>query len=222
MPRTIVIESLAEFKHRHGSNPMPLEFEKREPNSIRSGDAPNQFILPDGATYNDADNPSMHEPPNDKLGNLRARLDYATSLLNHINDQWVSINELLENQARLHAGGGGPLPGEEDIQAVIECRNARTRARTRYESLKAEWEKCRPETVEEKQAKEKAIRKRSAEAFLQQLYAAAHRDPVAEQAKVEEALEPLKEALTKGAEILNEGADRNIEKINRNRQAHRQ
>ncbi len=222
MPRTIVIESLAEFKHRHGSNPMPLEFEKQEGNSLRSGDAPSQFILPDGATYNDADNPSMFEPPNDKLGNLRARLDYATSLLNHIDAQWVSLNELLENQARLHAAGGGPLPGEEDLQAVVECRNARTRARTRYEALKAEWERVRPETVEEKQAKDKAIRKRAAQAFLDKLYTAARRDPVAEKAKVDEALEPLKEALTKGAEILNEGAARNIEKINRNRQAHRQ
>jgi hypothetical protein len=106
MPRTITIESYAEFSARHGGNPVPNR---------------NVFLFPDGAKCSAENRDMREEPPTDPQQLLRFRRLYVATRLEQevkaFNTFKYDCHERAQAAARCSAAVGPPLDAPAQLRA---------------------------------------------------------------------------------------------------------
>lgn len=199
MPTTIVIEKQEEFIARHGGNPLPI------------GDA-GWHICADGARYNPGNgNYKWQEPSTDEIGRREGEHTYNALMVKHLQRDADRLLQWIETQCGIFAMGSGPLPGQDDLDALEDMMLALHRAIAKRDELAQKLRELKGPTREEIQAKEREQRRIEADKIRDRVKQITGRDFRAE---VQEVNDGFAKLLKNATSAMNEAvAARVVQKL---------
>ena len=162
MPRTIVIESSAEFINRNGGT------------SIASSSG-SWLLCPNGAKLTNNGN-QRHEPPEDPVKRLEAELDYLEALVKKLEQQYVQIQNNLIQQTHWYILNAANMPDDDGLKALSEVKALLAKKTRERDEKKLSYEITRGPTRAEIQAQEQSERREEARNFLNKLEMITNRD----------------------------------------------
>ncbi len=199
MPETITIESLPEFKSRHGCTPerpgmnmVPLGHGGEA--DFGTGEYSNWYLCPDGARYT-RDDKQRSEPPNHETVAAKLRLQYLEYLLLYRKGQVKEVAANFRQQVEWFRMNSANPPSEDQLTALAELKQTVANIEAERDAAYETWHTLHGPTKKEKQEQSYAERRSKAFELLRKLGDITQHDYVAEAEGDEEFEQTVKEAL---------------------------